>query len=68
MVTKLWLLAGVGQQLGLLEQVAACIHEVVPACNLAAGWAQHAQQLQHSIDNLKALVGADASSAGRYTS
>lgn len=61
------LLAGVGPQLSLLDQVVACMKEAVLACQLAANWTQHAQQLQHSIDALKAVVGADATSAGRYS-
>ena len=59
------LLAGVGQQLDLLERVVACIQRSLSACQLAAGWTQHAQQLQHSMATLKAVVGADATSAGR---
>ena len=59
------LLTGVEEQLQLLEQVVTCMQSAVTACQLAADWAQPAQQLQQAVAALKAVVATANTSAGR---
>ena len=58
-------LAGVEEQLQLLQQVVDCMQRATSACQLEPAWAQHAQQLQHSVAGLKEVVSTANTSAGR---